>query len=259
MRTVEPLADDRVRGVVDQNLVARTHQDGRAAVALQPQRDASLHERRLDILVLVVRAEVETGSQHSDTDVARIDVEGPLGILGHVHVDFAADEELPLPVETVGVKDIGPRIQPYVAPVGQRDAAGLPVGRVDLDPLRLLRDLPRREQIGADDERHEQHRRSLRQPPPQPLQAEFSAEEPSGQSTVTLIERPLRHGPLQRTLPEGVQLPAHGIVFPQGKFLLGVVFEKPFAQPFAHAGIAPVFEVTPEQILIYFFHRTSGF
>ena len=76
---------------------------------------------------------------------------------------------------------------------------------------------------------------------------------------VTLVERPLRHGPLQRTLPEGVQLPAHGIVFPQGKFLLGVVFEKPFAQPFAHAGIAPVFEVTPEQILIYFFHRTSGF
>ena len=75
VRTVEPLADDRVRGVVDQNLVARTHQDGRAAVALQPQRDASLHERRLDILVLVVRAEVETGSQHSDTDVARIDVE----------------------------------------------------------------------------------------------------------------------------------------------------------------------------------------
>ena len=102
-------------------------------------------------------------------------------------------------------------------------------------------------------------RRSLRQPPPQPLQAEFSAEEPPGQSTVTLVERPLRHGPLQRTLPEGVQLPAHGIVFPQGKFLLGVVFEKPFAQPFAHAGIAPVFEVTPEQILIYFFHRTSGF
>ena len=25
------------------------------------------------------------------------------------------------------------------------------------------------------------------------------------------------------------------------------------------AGIAPVFEVMPEQLLIYFFHRTSGF